>query len=97
MARPTTTEKATARSARSAAHPGGTRLGGVDLALAQDAQRFRAMAETARLDVDEEGSVRLVAAVQPVPAGLCRQLVALLAGDRRGVTRAVDAFVMVRA
>lgn len=97
MARPTNTEKAAARSARPAAYPGGARLGGVDLTLTQDARRFRTMAETARLDVDEEGSVRLVAAVQPVPKGLCRQLVALLGGDRRDVTRAVDAFVMVRA
>lgn len=97
MGRPTNTEKAAARSVRPAALRGDPQLGAVDLALAEDARRFRAMAETARLDVDEEGGVRLVAAMQPVPAGLCRQLVALLGGDRRGVTRAVDNFVMVRA
>lgn len=64
-----------------------------DPALEQDAKRYRALAAETRLDVDEEGGLRLVSALaQPIAESstACRQLLTLLGGDRRAITRAVD-------
>lgn len=96
MARTTSTEKAAARSVRPAAGPGGPRLGGVDLETAQDARRYRALADVALLDVAEDGTVRLIAALQPLPTGLCKRLAVLLGTDRRSLARAIDGFVAVQ-
>lgn len=101
MVRTTNTEKAAARSARPAAHPGGTRLGAsVGLAAATDAldaQRFRALIQETRFELDEEGGVRLVAALPALPRALAEQihakLIHHLTPDRALLYRAVDALV----
>lgn len=74
MAKATSTEKAAARSAsRPAAHRGDVQLGGVAPAghsVALDALRFRAMMRETRVDADEEGALRLVTKLPPLPGWL---------------------------
>lgn len=101
MARTTNTEKATARSARPAAHPGGTRLGGVDQALSRDGLRFRAMLNETRVEADEEGGLRLVTLLPPLPKSM-EKLIREQAGsvrpvDRGLVLRAIDRLPLVIA
>ncbi len=100
MAKGTSTEKAAARSAsRPAAHRGDASLGGVAPAghsVALDAARYRALERATRLEMDEEGAVRLVTALPPLPTWLdaeIRRHLAHLARDPLAVAALDGALV----
>lgn len=66
----------------------------------RDAQRYRALVASTRLDTDEEGGPRLVAALPPVPppaqSALARRVLRLLTGEPRATARALERMTAVR-